>query len=272
MTATATPARRYRAAPRTGTRAGRSSRKDHFRPPGHPMAVAVHSVGHSRHGRPRYWSRVVRYRRTRPPRAPARRAAEGRRPARNCWSLTLPWVTLHRRFRRTGHPRPHRAGHRTRGPRRLASLALLGSGTEWRIILTDADRRAMAVARLPRTRQPAGSQTPGLTSVIGRVTIILPERRPRHPRPPPAPGSPTASTPAFSPPPAAPATRPASKPTPTVTHPAAVPTPPPRRPTGHRPESASTSPPATRPAAAPAAGSLPGAATSTTPCHSIRAG
>jgi hypothetical protein len=101
-------------------------------------------------------------------------AQGGRPPPAGLLELTLPWVTF------TGvTDAPGTLGRI--GPvtaseaRRLASLALRGSGTEWRIILTDADRHAMAVARLPRSRQPADPQSPGLTSIIGRVTIILPE-------------------------------------------------------------------------------------------------
>jgi Domain of unknown function (DUF222) len=105
--------------------------------------------------------------------------AAGRPPPAGLLDLTLPWTTF------TGTTdAPATLGRL--GPitapeaRRLASLALRSPATEWRIILTDTGQHAIAVTRLPRarrprSREPTGSpEPPGLTAIIGRVTIVLP--------------------------------------------------------------------------------------------------
>jgi hypothetical protein len=113
----------------------------------------------------------------------------GRPPPGGLLDLTLPWVTF------TGMTdAPGTLGRI--GPvtapeaRRLASLALLGPGTQWRVIITDAERHAIAVARVPRAgpreRSRAGPgkaspvgprdgrEPPGGTAIVGRVTIVMP--------------------------------------------------------------------------------------------------
>jgi Domain of unknown function (DUF222) len=123
-----------------------------------------------------------------PGRSAPSRPAPGRPPPAGLLDLTLPWVTF------TGTTdAPGTLGRI--GPitapeaRRLASLALRSPSTEWRIILTDTSRHAIAVTRLPRARPPGsqerpGSQEPpgsreppgldGTTGIVGRVTIVLP--------------------------------------------------------------------------------------------------
>ncbi|HMH89960.1 MAG TPA: DUF222 domain-containing protein [Streptosporangiaceae bacterium] len=108
--------------------------------------------------------------------APGRKTSSGpsgRPPPGGLLDLTLPWVT----FIGTADA-PATLGRI--GPvtapeaRRLASLALRCSSTQWRIIVTDADRHAIAVTRLPRTRPPGGPEPPGRTGIIGRITIVVP--------------------------------------------------------------------------------------------------
>jgi hypothetical protein len=93
----------------------------------------------------------------------------GRPPPGGLLDLTLPWVTF------TGMTdAPGTLGRI--GPltapeaRRLASLALCSPGTQWRVILTDAERHAIAVARIPR----AGRGPSGGAPIVGRVTIVMP--------------------------------------------------------------------------------------------------
>jgi hypothetical protein len=118
-----------------------------------------------------------------PPAVPATlpAPAPGRPPPAGQLDLALPWDTF------TGIADiPGTLGRV--GPitapegRRLASLAFRSTATEWRIILTDADHRAIAVARVPRARQGpariAGATgitgTAGTAGIIGRVTIVMP--------------------------------------------------------------------------------------------------
>jgi hypothetical protein len=103
----------------------------------------------------------------------ARRRTPGRPPSSGLVDLTLPWITF------TGTADAPATLGRI-GPitapeaRRVASLALRHPATQWRIILTDADRRAISVTRIPRARPRCGPEPPGLTPVVGRVTIVLP--------------------------------------------------------------------------------------------------
>jgi hypothetical protein len=105
----------------------------------------------------------------------------GRPPPGGLLDLTLPWVTF------TGMTdAPGTLGRI--GPltapeaRRLASLALLSPGTQWRVILTDAERHAIAVARIPqagsraapRAAPRAGREPSGGAPLVGRVTIVMP--------------------------------------------------------------------------------------------------
>jgi hypothetical protein len=87
--------------------------------------------------------------------------------------LTLPWATL------TGAAdSPGLLGRI--GPvtavqaRQIARLAGRGYQTQWRVILTDARGRCVAVTRVPRIRPPAGPEALGVTDVVGRVTVVLP--------------------------------------------------------------------------------------------------
>jgi Domain of unknown function (DUF222) len=105
--------------------------------------------------------------------APAPAPDAGSRPPGGLLDLTLSWATL------TGAAPD--AGLLGRiGPiaavqaRQLALLADRGGHTQWRVLLTDAGDRCLAVARVPRKRRSAGREPPGGTSVVGRVTVILP--------------------------------------------------------------------------------------------------
>jgi Domain of unknown function (DUF222) len=111
------------------------------------------------------------------PAGPAAPAAAGPgakfKPPGGLLDLTLSWATL------TGAaPDPGLLGRI--GPiaavqaRQLAELADRGRHTRWRVILTDTDDRCLAVTRVPRRRPSAGREPPGLISVVGRVTVILP--------------------------------------------------------------------------------------------------
>jgi hypothetical protein len=121
--------------------------------------------------------------------------ASGRPPPAGLLDLTLPWTTFTGTTDAAGTL--GRIGAITAPEaRRLASLALRSAATQWRIILTDADGRAIALTRLPRFRPAAGTHDPPaaptgtgttgttgtgtgtgtteLTGIIGRVTIVLP--------------------------------------------------------------------------------------------------
>jgi Domain of unknown function (DUF222) len=106
--------------------------------------------------------------------------APARPPPDGLLDLTLPWATF------TGQAdAPGTLGRI--GPitapqaRKIGSLGLRDPRTQWRIILTDADARAIAVARIPRppgpgrpaAARPAGAAT---TATVGRVTIVIPAR------------------------------------------------------------------------------------------------
>jgi hypothetical protein len=107
-----------------------------------------------------------------PPPAPAGTAGTGRPPP-GLLDLSLPWATL---TCESASP-----GTLTRiGPvtalqaRRLARAAAADHATQWRIILTDEDQHALAVSRLPRIGADAGLGQPGLTGLVGRVTVTMP--------------------------------------------------------------------------------------------------
>jgi hypothetical protein len=125
--------------------------------------------------------------------------AGGRPPPGGLLDLTLPWATFTGTADAPGNL--GRIGPITAPEaRRLASLALRSSATQWRIILTDTDLHASAVTRLSRARPAAGTHdpprttttndatpgttgmpaTPGTTGmpattgIVGRVTIVMP--------------------------------------------------------------------------------------------------
>jgi hypothetical protein len=106
-----------------------------------------------------------------PPAIPG--VGRGASPAGGLLELTLPWATL-----TCAADAPGILGRI--GPvsavqaRQLARLANRGYQTQWRVILTDSDDRCVGVGRVPRIRPPAGPQPPGLTDVVGRVTVVLP--------------------------------------------------------------------------------------------------
>nr|MDQ2876672.1 HNH endonuclease [Actinomycetota bacterium] len=119
--------------------------------------------------------------------APSDTAAPGRQapgrpppggpPPGGLLDITLPWATFTGTADACGTL--GRIGPITAPEaRRLTSLALRNPSTQWRIILTDADRHAIAVARVPRARPATGSHDPpGSTraaGIVGRVTIVLP--------------------------------------------------------------------------------------------------
>jgi hypothetical protein len=113
-------------------------------------------------------------------RAEAGTRAGGRpRRAAGLLDLTLPWGTLSRAAERPGML--GRIGPITaEQARQLARLGRRDDRTRWRVILTDGERRAIAVATVPRRRPRAGPERlgapgpPGLTGVVGRVTVVLP--------------------------------------------------------------------------------------------------
>jgi hypothetical protein len=64
-----------------------------------------------------------------------------------------------------------------RQARELTRLAAIDHGTQWRIIVTDASDRAIAVSRIRRTPPPAGVLPDGLggqAGLVGRVSISVP--------------------------------------------------------------------------------------------------
>jgi hypothetical protein len=123
------------------------------------------------------------------------RGSPGRPPPGGLIDITLPWVTFCGTADAPGTL--GRLGPIT-GPeaRRVVSLGLRNPSTQWRIVLTDPDRRAIAVARvarariprpedrgarIPRAQVPAGRHDPpGVitpiewTGTVGRVTIVMP--------------------------------------------------------------------------------------------------
>jgi hypothetical protein len=106
-----------------------------------------------------------------PPAVPG--VGRGASPAGGLLELMLPWATLTCAadapgiLARIGPVSAVQA-------RQLARLANRGYQTQWRVILTDSDGHCVGVGRVPRIRPPAGTQPPGLTDVVGRVTVILP--------------------------------------------------------------------------------------------------
>ncbi len=94
-------------------------------------------------------------------------------PGRGLLDLTLPWATL------TGiSAAPATLGWI--GPisgteaRRLAAAAAASRAVEWRVIVVSASGHALAVARVPRRRSGCGP--PGTAaSLVGRVTVVMPE-------------------------------------------------------------------------------------------------
>jgi Domain of unknown function (DUF222) len=106
------------------------------------------------------------------------------RPPAGLLDLTLSWTTFTGQGSTPGTL--GRIGPIT-GPEasRLASLALAMPGTEWRIILTNPDQHAIAVARIPRSRRPARRGQPGRVSPGGEPRGPDPHRPDPH-RPDPA--------------------------------------------------------------------------------------
>jgi hypothetical protein len=99
--------------------------------------------------------------------------AAGRPPPHGLLDVTLPWVTLAGAADRPGTL--GRIGPVTAHQgRELARLARRDQHAQWRVIVTDAERHAVAVARIPRPHPPPGLEPPGHTAVVGRVTVILP--------------------------------------------------------------------------------------------------
>jgi Domain of unknown function (DUF222) len=97
----------------------------------------------------------------------------GRPPAGGLLDLTLPWATLTGEFDRPGVL--GRIGPVTaQQARDLVRLAVRDYRTEWRVILSDAAGHATAVGRVPRLRPPPEYASPGVTSVVGRVTVVVP--------------------------------------------------------------------------------------------------
>jgi hypothetical protein len=116
------------------------------------------------------------------PAVPATAAAREQQGPGGLLDLTMPWATL--TCAADGPGLLGRIGPITAvQARQLARLASRGYQTQWRVILTDADGRCIAVTRVPRIRPPTGTQPPGRTDVVGRVTVILPaavlDRAPR---------------------------------------------------------------------------------------------
>jgi hypothetical protein len=101
----------------------------------------------------------------------------GRPPPGGLLDLTLSWVTLIGEAERPG--RLGRIGPVTAvQARELARLAARVAGTEWRVIVTDADRRALTVGRLPALRVPRELEPGGVVGgvgVVGRVTVVMTE-------------------------------------------------------------------------------------------------
>jgi hypothetical protein len=107
------------------------------------------------------------------PAIPAALSAGGKQGIGGLLDLTLPWATL--TCAADGPGLLGRIGPITAvQARQIARLASRGYQTQWRVILTDEDGHCIAVTRVPRTRPPTGTQPPGLTDVVGRVTVVLP--------------------------------------------------------------------------------------------------
>jgi hypothetical protein len=108
-----------------------------------------------------------------PPAVPAAGPAAGPPRSVGLLDLTLPWATL--TCAGDGPGLLGRIGPVTAvQARQIARLASRGHHTQWRVILADAAGHCVAVTRVPRIRPPAGLEPPGLTDVVGRVTVVLP--------------------------------------------------------------------------------------------------
>ncbi len=223
--------------------------------------------------------------------------------------LTVPWRTLAGIIAEPGQL--SRFGPVTpQAARYLADAASRDASTEWRVIVTDDGGRAIAVARIRRSRARSAGLLP-VAGLVSQVTLVVPGNLARAASLP-APGDPAACAtmqtwspaqpsatraspnPAGSassnlsdmlaaaldaarqaiaratPIPAAPAT-PAAPAAPRAPAPADAPTTGPARPTGHHHGSANLSQPGTRPAAPRHAASPPTAPTSITPFPMTRA-
>jgi Domain of unknown function (DUF222) len=104
--------------------------------------------------------------------------------------VLIPWATL------TGHSREPAILGRI-GPvsstqaRELLALAVRNPATQWRVILTTDDGRALAVHHARPPRHPHAPDTgPGMTGVIGRITITIAASTLSTPAAQPRPGSP----------------------------------------------------------------------------------
>ena len=121
-----------------------------------------------------------------PPASAAGTAGAGRPPP-GLLDLSLPWATLTCESASPGTLTRIGPVTATRA-RRLARVAAGEPGTQWRLILTGEDQHAIAVTRLPRISAPAELNQPGLTGLVGRVTVIMPaiaapdRAPPGHPR------------------------------------------------------------------------------------------
>jgi hypothetical protein len=103
----------------------------------------------------------------------ARGLAGGQQRPGGLLDLTLPWATL--TCAADGPGILGRVGPITAvQARQLARLANRGDQTQWRVILADAEGHCIGVTRIPRIRPPTGPEPPGLTDVVGRVTVVLP--------------------------------------------------------------------------------------------------
>jgi uncharacterized protein DUF222 len=117
-----------------------------------------------------------------PPAVPAVASAAGRIGLGGLLDLTLPWATL--TCAEDGPGILGRIGPITAvQARQISRLGNRGYQTQWRVILTDADGHCIGVARIPRIRPPTRQEPPGLTDVVGRVTVVMPaavlDRAPR---------------------------------------------------------------------------------------------
>jgi hypothetical protein len=96
------------------------------------------------------------------------------RPPGGLLDLSLPWATLTCESAAPGTI--GRIGPATATQvRRLARIATTDHATQWRIILTDHQGRAIGVGRIPQLRLPAGYEQPGTAGLVGRVTVTVPE-------------------------------------------------------------------------------------------------
>jgi hypothetical protein len=118
--------------------------------------------------------------------APGAAVGSGR-PAAGLLDLSLPWATF--TAEAAGPGSLGRIGPVTATQaRRLARLAASGDhAAQWRVIITDAEGRATAVARMPRLQvgaeppdpEPPDSEAntamPVVTGLVGRVTVTMSE-------------------------------------------------------------------------------------------------